>query len=287
MDALYFKVPRLSEETIRIEFWDMPHFYDPLHFHEDCQITLILDGEGLIISNNSVDSFTHCDVLVFGSNMEHVLRNSEKYYIHNSKIIAKAITIFFDEETIRELIQLIPEFRDLVSLIEAMKYGIKISLGSQSKIISLIQSLPEKQGVSKILLFLEILNQISNCNNLNVLSESILPVSNPESMIKLKKVYDYILENFRQKIKLADVASLLNMSPNVFCKFFKNRTNKTFTGLLIEVRINQICKLLASGNFNVTEAYLMCGYNNSTNFHKHFLKVTGLTPTEYKEKLKK
>jgi len=50
MAPLYFKVPRLAEETIRTEMWDLPYFFDPVHFYEDCQISLILAGEGTIFN---------------------------------------------------------------------------------------------------------------------------------------------------------------------------------------------------------------------------------------------
>ncbi|MCX6227558.1 MAG: AraC family transcriptional regulator, partial [Bacteroidia bacterium] len=117
------------------------------------------------------------------------------------------------------------------------------------------------------------------------ISSSIPHVSGKEDNLKLKRIFDYITKNFEKRITLYEVAGLINLTPTAFCRFFKLRTNKTFSQFLIEVRINQACKMLSNGNFNVTETFFSCGYNNSSNFHRHFRQHTGLTPSEYKDQI--
>ncbi len=284
MEPLYFKVPRLDEESVRVEVLDLPHFFDPLHFHEDCQITLILEGEGSIIANNSIDTFYKGEILAFGRNFPHALRNDKRYYANNSKLHARAISIFFNEKLFMQVFELIPEFKKLKELMIALNFGIKLSSKPALKIARLIQELEPKKGVSRILSFIDILNQLSAVKSIKLLSKTMSDVCKLNGNIKLNKVYHYLLENYMNPIKLDDVASLINMTPNAFCRFFKNRTNKTFSGLLVEVRINEACKLLTDGNYNVTETYLSCGYNNSSNFHRQFRAQTGLTPIEYKKR---
>ncbi len=284
MEPLYFKVPRLDEDSVRVEILDLPHFFDPLHFHEDCQITLILEGEGTIIANNSIDTFYKGEILAFGRNFPHALRNDKRYYANNPQLHAKAISIFFNEKLFIQVFELIPELKRLKELMNAFNLGIKISNKSAQYIALLMKELAPKKGVGRILSFIEILNQLSEIKNIKLLSETMTDVYKLNGNIKLNKVYHYLLENYMNPIKLADVASLINMTPNAFCRFFKNRTNKTFSGLLVEVRINEACKLLTTGNYNVTETYLSCGYNNSSNFHRQFKAQTGLTPAEFKKR---
>ena len=52
-ESIYFKVPRLTEETVRAEMWDFKYFYDPIHYHEECQITIMLESEGYCSSVTS------------------------------------------------------------------------------------------------------------------------------------------------------------------------------------------------------------------------------------------
>ncbi len=46
MKALSFKIPKLEEESIKLQEDKLNHFYDLLHFHPEYQITLIIKGEG-------------------------------------------------------------------------------------------------------------------------------------------------------------------------------------------------------------------------------------------------
>ena len=62
MDPVYFKVPRQDEETVRVEFWDLPRFYEPFHYHEECQLTLILLSSGTVFMGNSLAEYTEGDL---------------------------------------------------------------------------------------------------------------------------------------------------------------------------------------------------------------------------------
>lgn len=100
--------------------------------------------------------------------------------------------------------------------------------------------------------------------------------------LRINKVYDFIIANSRKKITLTTAAAIVNLSTSGFCRFFKLRTQKTFSRFLIEVRIGDACKLLAEGKNNTTECCYICGYNNISNFHRHFKAVTGMTTTNFK-----
>lgn len=106
----------------------------------------------------------------------------------------------------------------------------------------------------------------------------------PEDNQKIDKVFNYLMDNYMGKITLEAVAELINVTPNSFCRYFKQRTNKTFSRFLIEVRISKACKVLFEGE-NVAEECYSSGYNNISNFHRHFKQITGMTPNGYKKKI--
>ena len=78
-----------------------------------------------------------------------------------------------------------------------------------------------------------------------------------------------------------DVAGIIPMSTAAFCRFFKQKTNRTLIDFVKEVRIGHAAKLLLEGNHNVTEACYDSGYNNISNFNKHFKEVKGLSPRDF------
>jgi AraC-like DNA-binding protein len=77
------------------------------------------------------------------------------------------------------------------------------------------------------------------------------------------------------------VADILPLSPAAFCRYFKARTNRTLIDFVKEVRIGHAAKLLLEKKHNVTEACYMSGYNNLSNFNKHFKEVKGLSPRDF------
>jgi AraC-like DNA-binding protein len=287
MDPICFKVPRLREETVRVETWDLPYFYDSLHYHEECQLTYILEGHGVVLVVDKLEAFEEGDLLLIGKNTPHVLLTDKEYYEGNSSLHARAISIFFSKDTFNQVFNQIPETTKIEEFLEQAQFGIRIKNNEAKKIGEDLKQIVKLKQVPRVILFMKILDLISRKMQFDFIASSIPHVSNREDNNKLKKVFDHISMNFDKRISLQEVAELINLTPTAFCRFFKLRTNKTFSQFLIEVRINQACKMLSNGNFNVTETFFSCGYNNSSNFHRHFRQHTGLTPSEYKDQVMK
>lgn len=283
MDPICFKVPRLREETVRVESWDLPYFYDSVHYHEECQLTYIIEGRGMVLVGNKLQEFNEGDLLLIGKNTPHVLMHSKEYYEGNSSLRARAISIFFSKDTFNQVFNQLPETSRIGEFLEQAHFGILIKHREAIRIGEDLKLMVKLKQVPRIILFMKILDLISRKLQFDFISSSIPHVVDREDNQKLKKIFDYISANFDKRITLQEVAGLINLTPTAFCRFFKLRTNKTFSQFLIEVRINQACKLLSNGNFNVTETFFSCGYNNSSNFHRHFRQHTGLTPSEYKD----
>ncbi len=285
MEAICFKVPRLDKETVRVESWDLPYFYDMVHFHEECQLTYILEGQGIIKVGEQWETFSEGDLILIGKNTPHVLMHDKKYYEGNASLHARAISIFFSKDTFHQVFNQIPETARIEEFLEQSQFGIRIKNNETRRIGEDLKQMVRLRQVPRIILFMKILDMISKNPQYGFISSSIPHVSGKEDNIKLKRVFDHITKNFDKRITLEEVAGLINLTPTAFCRFFKLRTNKTFSQFLIEVRINQACKMLSNGNFNVTETFFSCGYNNSSNFHRHFRQQTGLTPSEYKDQV--
>ena len=284
MEPIYYKVPKFEQETIRVECWDLPYFYEPLHFHEECQLTYILASEGLLLLGDKLDRFRAGDLYIIGPNLPHVFRNDAIYFDTNSKIRARAISIFFLKESFFGLLNGIPETRQLQILFQKADMGIRLNDVSSQKILPHLKSLSKLTGVHRVFEFLVTCMHISTSKNVEILSKKAPMILNTDDSAKLEKVFDYIISNHHKRISLEEVASLICMTPTSFCRYFKSRTQKTFSQYLIEVRINSACTYLVNKGSSVSEACYSSGYNNISNFHRHFLNLMGMTPNEYKYK---
>jgi YesN/AraC family two-component response regulator len=106
--------------------------------------------------------------------------------------------------------------------------------------------------------------------------------SNPH----IAKGIDYIHENYHKSINLHMLSDYLNLNTCYFCVLFKNQTNLTFNQYLNKIRINESKKLLETTNDSIIDISLAVGFNNHNHFSATFKKLTGLTPTAYKNQLK-
>ena len=90
------------------------------------------------------------------------------------------------------------------------------------------------------------------------------------------------LANYKKEISLEEIASIANMSATSFCRYFKLMTNKTFFEFLTEIRISHVCRALVEDKLPTEVICFESGFHNVSNFYRHFKRVTGLTPHEYK-----
>ena len=69
----------------------------------------------------------------------------------------------------------------------------------------------------------------------------------------MKTVYDYVQQNFSEKISLDEVADLLSMSVVSFNRFIKKRTNKTFVNYLNDIRVGYASRWLIEKDLSIAE----------------------------------
>jgi AraC-like DNA-binding protein len=94
-----------------------------------------------------------------------------------------------------------------------------------------------------------------------------------------------VINNYHRNISLDEVAALTQLTPQSFCRFFKNRTRKSFIEFVNEVRIGQACKKLAEEEWTVAEIAYACGFSNLSNFNRFFKNYTGKTPRVYRQEI--
>lgn len=266
--------------------WDLDNFYDPIHFHEEFQITLILKGVGYLFVADNAIPFREGETYLFGKNLPHVLKSNKELAKNSENKNVKAITVFFSQDLIMNSLSQIPEAYSVQRLIDHAIYGIKVSEKISPSISKSLHTLTRKEGFDKYLLLLKILQKISKDSYLKFVSSTGVPIHTViDNVPKINKVFDYIRENYQKKITLEEIANYVNMSPTAFSRYFKYKTQKTFSRVLIEVRIGNACKFLIQDNMSTTECCYSCGFNSISNFHRHFKSVTGFTPLEYRKQV--
>lgn len=99
----------------------------------------------------------------------------------------------------------------------------------------------------------------------------------------VKHALDCIHSNYTNpEFKVGHIPQLIFVSHSYLCRIFLKETGTPIIGYLKSHRIKKAAKLLKETDISVKEAALNCGYGDYSHFCKTFLKIYGMTPTEYR-----
>lgn len=104
---------------------------------------------------------------------------------------------------------------------------------------------------------------------------------------EIKKVQDFIEENYRDKITVEQLADMFAIGRRSFERRFKKATNNTVIEYMQRVKIEAAKKSFETSRKNINEVMLNVGYTDTKAFRDVFKKITGMTPIEYRNKYNK
>ena len=138
--------------------------------------------------------------------------------------------------------------------------------------------------MDRLIGLLTILDIMSNSNDVKYLSSiDYTPgIINSEDKYRMEIIFQYVIQNFPYKIHLEEIATLVNLTPPSFCRFFKSRTTKVFSSFVNEVRVGNSCKMLIEDKHSISQVCYLSGFNYLSNFNRQFMKIKGMTPSEFK-----
>lgn len=99
-------------------------------------------------------------------------------------------------------------------------------------------------------------------------------------------IKDYIRNNYMREISMQDAARAMKYSDAYFSKLFKQCFDQNFTTYLAKYRMQEAKKLLSNQYMNVKDIGMRVGYYDSNYFAKVFKRMTGMIPSEYRERIK-
>ncbi|GGK42773.1 MULTISPECIES: AraC family transcriptional regulator [Flavobacteriaceae] len=279
MKVLPFTIPKPENVTLYTERYKGENFYEKLHQHKEIQISVVIAGEGTFVIGDCVGDFKQHDIFVLGENLPHVFKRDKAF-----KQKTEMVSLFFSKNSFGEDFFNLPEFSFFKKFFDNAVLGYKVQSYKQeiSLILSKIKTLSKYY---QFINFLEVLRLISEAEKRELSSLINLKKYAGNEGKRMSDIFQYTMDNFHKEVTLHDVANIANMTPNAFCRYFKQRTTKTFVNFLIDIRIGNACKLLAKNNdLSITEISYKSGFNNLANFNRKFKSIKGITPSEYRKK---
>lgn len=103
----------------------------------------------------------------------------------------------------------------------------------------------------------------------------------------IRKSMEFIHKHYRSDVSLDEVAKHISLSRVYFCSYFKKITGENFIDVLNQYRVEKAKELLSKTSAKVSSIAEEVGYRSIPYFYKIFTKHTKLTPTEYRNNIRK
>jgi len=101
---------------------------------------------------------------------------------------------------------------------------------------------------------------------------------------RLKPVFDYIEQHYRDIITIDDLAATLDVTPQYLCNLFKATMNHRPFEYVNSFRIARSKDIMVQHpDMSLSEVAVQCGYESLSYFSSVFRKTEGLSPGEYKK----
>lgn len=278
---IYREITPLTENDCFMIFSREKKRFDfPLHIHPEYELNLILNAKGAQrIIGSHVEEIDGVELVLVGPDVTHGWFNGncgQDDDIHE-------ITIQFDSELFNERFLQRNQMASIRRLLHDAKRGVLFSKTQIEMVAPKIKALIESSGFFALIQFMSILYDLSLSIETKLLSDTSFGQENIKSdSRRVEQVFKFMNSNYRQQIKLQDVAAIAKMSEVAFSRYIKKHTGVSFIDSLNEIRIGHVSRMLIDTNQTVSEIAFSCGFNNMANFNRIFKKKKKLTPNEFR-----
>ncbi|MDW7695563.1 AraC family transcriptional regulator [Flammeovirgaceae bacterium SG7u.111] len=250
------------------------------HFHPELELVCVQKGTGKRFVGNSLSNFSEGEVYLLGPGLPHLWQGDK----HRSTNGFQFVVVHFTKDFLGKDFFWKAELGQIKRLFEKAASGMVFRGKNIPEVSTQMENLLQLGGYERIKMLLDILDLLSTSSQFHTLTSKNFSNSYDEAdQVRMNKVCRYVIENFKKEIRLEEVSEVANLTPAPFCRYFKKRTQKTFSRFLNEVRTGHACKLLAEQQTSISQIALECGYHSLTNFNRQFKKILGYSPVGYRK----
>ncbi len=270
-----------ASESIRYLEHGWPTELCRWHTHKEYELHLIVATRGKAFVGDYIGDFQPGALFLTGPNLPHNWITDE---VWTEPVEVRDMMVQFDHDGIEQLMTAFGEFAELRTMLDLAQSGIEFVGFDADVARSHLETIRDTRGTRRIMAFLEFLLAASSWPQKEPLS--VLKLIQPEGSRKqarIGQVIDNIVENFADDISLDAAARMAGMSPTTFSRNFQAVTGNRFVEFVNRVRIGQACSMLYATEEQISSICFGVGFQNLANFNRHFLKMKGMTPSEFRE----
>jgi len=101
----------------------------------------------------------------------------------------------------------------------------------------------------------------------------------------VKDAVSYLKKNLDEKVPLDEVADAVGICSFQLCRIFKKQTGMTMTEYVNRLRVERARRRLEDPFCQISDVAEEVGFSSLSQFNRNFLKYSGESPSEYRERL--
>lgn len=247
------------------------------HYHPEIEICYTLKSKGRRYVGNNISDYKEMDLVILGSNLPHGFTTPDR---------CEQYVIQFNEDFLGQGFFKSAEFKTVKSLLDRSKQGCVLNGMELEEADYRIKKIFEENqsDLSRLIHLIEFLDFLARSKNLKLIcSENYTTHLNASKLNSIKAIFDFVENNYQKDIGIKDACKVVNLTESAFYKFIKRHTNKKFTTILNEYRIDHAYKLLASSSTPISQVAYISGYNNFSHFNRVFKQTYKMTPRQFRK----
>ncbi len=245
-------------------------WHSTLHAHAFTELFYVVKGKGAFeFGDGSFVEVKEDDMIIINPNVTHTERS--------------------DKDDLLEYIVLGIEGIEFISENETVEYSLHNYLDFKHDILFYLRAIVDEVGNSEMFNEL-IVDYLLKILMMNVIRRTVTELRLYEGDPNVNKdclfVKNYINTHYRENITLDRLADLTFLNKYYLSHEFKKYTGQSPIEYLLNKRLEQSKKLLATTDISISQVSSIVGFSNSSYFSQYFKKNVGVSPSNYRDKHK-
>lgn len=249
------------------------------HHHPEMELTLTLNSRGQRFVGDHADTYDHEDLVLIGGNLPHTWSSTEAIDPATPHV---ALVLWFGEYWLEQLAGTAVELAPIRDLVTRARHGLHFSRETAKSIRPRYEALFGLGPEQRLLSLLELLLILARDKSAAPLSNSGAERTDEASRARIDRVLAHIHAHHTEPIRLETLASLAALSVSGLHRMFLKHTQTTISDYLIRLRIADACARLSASDQPIQYIAVDVGYGSLANFNRHFRRLRGMTPREYR-----
>jgi len=258
-----------------------PTLLNRWHYHPEYELHLITATHGRAYVGDYIGNYQAGHLVLTGPGLPHNWLVDDLPDGGIGAPIHKVLQ--FRDETLRDAARVFDAIEEVFPMLERARFGVEF-FNMAALAERRFEEIRAATGLQRVATFLGYLAELARTEDYRLLSGTPVKGLADAHSRKASEIIEFVVKHALHDISLKDVADRFGMSEKYFSKDFKRSTGNSFTDFIIRLRINEASRLLSDTQMYVSSICNAVGFNNVANFNRHFGKLKGMAPSEFRKR---